>query len=156
MSDENTQLRTRHPDLLRYIEEARHDMKYHGTGQWTEDQLLASYALATIMGGYHHLFKVKECGRGVEINISGSLSTWDGNALTRTVLVAYRMGVRIEICPSGPGRIKLMAHARYTNDDPNCGLHFWERHPSLDHLAELCGQWKLPAVTDEKQEGGVA
>ena len=155
MSD-NPQLRTRHPELLRYIEDARKPMEYHGNGQWTDDQLLASYALASVAGGYHRLHKIKECGRGVETNLYGGLSTWDVDKLTRLVLVAHCMGVRIEICSSGPGLLKLQAHARYTNDDSKCGLEFFERHPSLDYLAELCGKWKLPAVTDEKQEGGAA
>lgn len=137
-------LRTRHPELMAYIEEARGHMKYHGTG-WTDNQLLASYALAVVCGGYHHLNKIKECGpRGVETSVYGGLSTFDDNQLTRLILCAHRLGVRIEIGSSNPGRIKLMAHARYTSDDKNSGLEFWERHPSLDHLAKLCHDWKLP------------
>lgn len=155
MSADSPQLRTRHPELLRCIDEARQPMKYHGTGTWNDNQLLASYALAVIRGGYHHLNKVKECGpRGVETNVYAGISTFDDNLLTRIVLVAHQMGVRIEIGSSGPGRVKLMAHARYTSDDKNSGLEFWDRHPSLDHLAELCGKWKLPEVTDERQKGG--
>lgn len=145
-SDSADNLRTRHPKLIACIEEARGHMKYHGTG-WTDDQLLASYALSVVRGGYHHLKRIKECGpRGVETSVYAGLSTWDDNLLTRIVLVAYRMGVRIEIGSSGPGRVKLMAHARYTNDDKNSDLHFWERHPSLDHLAKLCQDWKLPEI----------
>ena len=150
MSADN--LRTRHPELLRFIEEARHPMSYHKDAQWTDEQLLASHALAVIVGGFHNLPKIRECGRGVEANIYDGISTWDGNRLTRAVLVAHQMGVRIEICASGPGRIKLIAHARFTSDDKDCGLEFWERHPSLDYLAELCGKWKLPAVTAEPAE----
>ena len=143
-SDSADNLRTRHPQLTAYIAEARGHMKYHGT-EWTDNQLLASYALAVVRGGYHHLNKIKECGpRGVEMSVHAGLSTFDDNLLTRIVLVAHRMGVRIEIGSSGPGMVKLMAHARYTNDDKECGLHFWERHPSLDHLAKLCQDWKLP------------
>jgi hypothetical protein len=141
-------LRTRHPQLLAYIDEAKASMKYHGTGTWNDDQLLASYALAVVEEGYHHLGKIKECGpRGVETSVRSNLSTFDGNRLTRIVLVAHRMGVRIEIGPSGPSMVKLMAHARHINDDKDSGLQFWERHPSLDHLAKLCHEWKLPTIT---------
>lgn len=143
-SNSEDNLRTRHPELLRCIEDARPHMKYHGTGTWNDNQLLASYALAVVRGGYHHLFKIKECGqRGVETSIYAGASTFDDNQLTRLVLVAHRLGVRIEIGSSNPGRIKLIAHARYTNDDKNSDLNFTERHPSLDHLAKLCNDWKL-------------
>lgn len=119
-------------------------MKYHGDGTWNDKQLLASYALAVVRGGYHHLNKIKECGPGgMETSIYAGASTWDDNLLTRIVLVAHRLGVRIEIGSSGPRMIKLIAHARYTSDDKNSALHFRERHPSLDHLAKLCQDWKL-------------
>lgn len=150
MSEDN--LQTRHPELLRLIEEARHPMSYHKDAQWTDEQLLASHALAVIVGGFHHLPKIRAYGRGVESNIYDGISTWDGDFLTRAVLVAHQIGVRIEICASGPGRIKLIAHARFTNDDKDGGLEFWEGHPSLDYLSELCGKWKLPAVTAEPAE----
>ena len=157
MSAENMELRTRHPELLRYIEEARDAMQYKGTGQWTDDQLLASYALAVVREGYHHLGKIKGCGpKGVQTSLGCDAATWDGNLLTRIVLTAHRMGVRIEIGPSGPGMIKLMAHARYTNDDKNSALKFWERHPSLDHLASLCSEWKLPELAQGERGCGVS
>jgi hypothetical protein len=146
-ADSADNLRTRHPELIDYIEEARLPMKYHGNGTWNDNQLLASYALAVVHGGYHHLGKIKECGpRGVETSTHAGLSTFDDNLLTRIVLVAHRMGVRVEIGSSGPGMVKLIAHARYTNDDKNSPLNFYERHPSLDHLAKLCQDWKLPEI----------
>jgi hypothetical protein len=147
-SDSADILRTRHPELLKCIEDARLRMKHHGDGQWTDNQLLASYALAVVRGGYHHLGKIKECGPGgVETSVYSRLFNWDDNILTRIVLVAHRMGVRIEIGSSGPGMVKLIAHARHTNDDKDSGLHFWERHTSPDHLAKLCHDWKLPTTT---------
>jgi hypothetical protein len=152
---DDANLRTRHPELLRYIEEARDAMQFKGTGQWTDDQLLASYALAVVREGYHHLGRIKDCGpKGVQTSLGCDAATSDGNLLTRIVLTAHCMGVRIEIAPSGPGMIKLIAHARYTSDDKNSDLNFWERHPSLDHLAKLCAEWKLPELA--KVEGGAA
>ncbi len=119
-------------------------MKYHGTGQWTDDQLLASYALCIIQGGYHHIGKIKDCGHtGVLASIHGDASTFDCSKLTRMVLVAHQMGVRIAVKSSGPGMIKLVAHARYTSDDKEGTLNFAERHPSLDFLASECKRWEL-------------
>lgn len=137
----------RHPELLRCIEKARPHMKYHGNGQWTDDQLLASYALCVVQQGYHHLGKIKADGRtGVSSSIYGDVSTFDYDKLTRIVLVAHQMGVRISVKSSGPRMIKLLAHARYTSDDKEGALSFAERHPSLDHLAQLCTQWKLQTL----------
>jgi len=133
---------TRHPELLRRIEEAREHMKYHGTGEWTDDQLLASYALCIVQKGYHHLGKIKADGRtGVVTSIHGDASTFDYDALTRIVLVAHQMGVRISVGSSGPRMIKLRAHARYTSDDKNGELCVCHRHPSLDFLASECERW---------------
>lgn len=150
---EDVKLPLRHPKLITYIENARGQMKCRSTATWSDNQLLAIYALAVVRGGFHHLNKVKKCGqRGVETSVYAGLSTFDDNQLTRIVLVAHCMGVRIEIGSSGPCMVKLKAHARYTNDDKDSELGFWERHPSLDHLAKLCQDWKLPAVDLPKDE----
>ena len=40
-----------------WIADAQLSMKHQGSGQWTDEQLFASYALARLKGGYHHLGK---------------------------------------------------------------------------------------------------
>lgn len=133
---------SRHPELLRRIEEARGHMKYQGTGEWTDDQLLASYALCIVQKGYHHLGKIKADGRtGVVSSIYGNASTFDYDTLTRIVLVAHQMGVRMSVGSSGPRMIKLTAHARHSSDETEGELSFAERHPSLAHLASECERW---------------
>ncbi len=128
-------------------------MKYHGTGEWTDDQLLASYALCIVQKGYHHMGKIKADGRtGVVTSIHGDASTFDYDALTRIVLVAHQMGVRISVGSSGPRMIKLRAHARYTSDDKNGELCICHRHPSLDFLASECKRWELPPVIKYTEE----
>lgn len=149
MSENTTQtkpsdiLRTRHPELLFCIDDARILMRHYGSGNWTDDQLLASYTLAVVRGGYHNLSEIKECGpQGVEVSVYPKLSTFDNDLLTRIVLVAHRMGVRIEIGLSEPKMVKLKAYALHINDDKDCGLHLGERHPSIDYLVKLCQEWK--------------
>lgn len=130
-------------------------MKYHGTGQWTDDQLLASYALCIVQRGYHHLGKIKADGRtGVVSSIYGDVSTFDYDTLTRIVLVAHQMGVRITVGSSGPRMIKLSAYARHTSDEAEGGLSFAERHPSLAHLASECERWNLKIEAIETTKEG--
>lgn len=125
----------RHPKLVEMIEEARPHMKYHGTGVWTDDQLLASYALARLKGGYHHLGKIKDCGSsGVQTSIHGTISTFDFTDMTDAVLIAHQMGVRLEVGSSGPRMLKVYAHVRTTSDDAKAGIA--QRHPSVLGLIE--------------------
>ena len=137
---------TRHPHLLQLIEETRPHVAHYGL-TLNDNQLLAAAALAAIRRGFHHILKLKACGPfGVAASFYISPSTYDDDMLTRIVLIAHQMGVRIEIGPSGPGLIKLMAHARITGDNKH-ELDFSERHPSLDALAQRCHAMKLPEIT---------
>lgn len=125
----------RHPKLATMIEEARPHMKYHGKGEWNDNQLLASYALARLKGGYHHLGKIKECGsNGVETSIYGTISTFDFTDMTDAVLLAHQMGVRLEVASSGPRMLKIMAHTRISSDDRKDGIA--QRHPTIAGLIE--------------------
>lgn len=108
-------------------------MKYHGSGQWTNDQLWASYALARLKGGYHHLGKIKDCGHtGVQTSVYGTMSTYDFKDLTDAVLIAHEMGVRLEIKSSGPRMLKVFAHTRVSSDSTE--LFVSDRHPTINGL----------------------
>lgn len=109
-------------------------MKHQGSGQWTDEQLFASYALARLKGGYHHLGKIKPNGRtGVETNVYGSMSTYDFKDLTDAVLIAHEMGVRIDIKSSGPRMLKVYAHTRVSSDDSSA-FFVSDRHPTINGL----------------------
>jgi len=122
------------------IEEARPHMKHHGKGEWSDNQLLASFALARIKGGYHHLVKIKECGSGVETSIYGTISTFDFTDMTDAVLIAHQMGVRLEVKSSGPRMLKIMAHVRVSSDDKDLGSH--QRHPTIDGLIDRAAKFR--------------
>ncbi len=62
--------------------------------------------------GAHHLPKVKEWGRGVCVNYRGDLSTFDGDRLTRLVILAHR------------------------RKPPREGLRMHEYHPTLSDLTK--------------------
>lgn len=96
----------------------------------SENQEFCSSLLALWAGGWHHLPKVHPFGEGVAINWAGDLSTFDGDGLTRLVLLAHEHAVRIEIASSGPRLVKIIAHRR-SHDAPK----YYQRHPDLQKLA---------------------
>lgn len=75
----------------------------------------------------------RPCGDGVEMRMHhGQFSTTDDDSLTRMVLAAHRLCVRLEI-GAFRGMFVLRLHPR----DPY-GDKWWNRHPSLDDLAKAC------------------
>ena len=107
----------------------------------TEKQQSCANMLAEWAGGFHHLPKIKAFGTGICINKYGTISTYDFCELTTLVLLAHRDSIRIEIGSSGPGMIKIIAHRRQPME-PDSGLKFHERHPTLDQLVESIQKFK--------------
>ena len=97
----------------------------------TEDQLYCKELLSDWVFGDHHLPIVHEYGSGICINYVGSISTFDCDRLTRLVLLAHSRFVRIEISPSGPNRIKIIAHRRKSREE---GDRIHQYHPSIQNL----------------------
>ena len=86
--------------------------------------------LADMHKGWHHLpGKIKRHGAGVEINTFRTMSTFDFDDLTRLVFLAHDRCIRIEIKPSGPGRVKLCLWKRARKVE---GMSMWEYHPTLE------------------------
>lgn len=63
---------------------------------------------------------------GVETNVPDNLSTYDFDFLTRIVVVAHDLCVRVSVLPSGPGRLKLRLFARKRDGD------LYTRHPTME------------------------
>ena len=148
-----------HPMAASWIADTQLSMKHQGSGQWTDEQLFASYALARLKGGYHHLGKIKPNGRtGVETNVYGSMSTYDFKDLTDAVLIAHEMGVRIDIKSSGPRMLKVYAHTRVSSDDSSA-FFVSDRHPTINGLIarahaynpEVALVFELVDATSEEQ-----
>ena len=100
-----------------------------------ENQFKCFQMLDDFFGGTHHFDgKVKEWGAGIEINTSQhKFATFDFNGLTKLVVMAHDRAIRVEILPSGPGRLRLVLHYRGKRE----GRTF-EIHPTLeDHLKIL-------------------
>ena len=105
----------------------------------TDDQQFCIAMLEEWACGAHHLPRVHEFGAGVCINFHGDLSTFDGERLTRLVLLAHRDAVRIEIANGGPCAVKIIAHRR---KPPFEGARYWQKHPTLADLSELIEKLK--------------
>ena len=84
--------------------------------------------MTATFGGEHHWPKLKkrEMPQMWECNHAGDLATYDNDKLTRLVLSAHDNCVRVEVGPSGPGRVKIMLHNRKGRDGR---MH--ERHPDI-------------------------
>lgn len=100
-------------------------------GQWACANFLAAF-----FRGWHHVpTKIKECGKGIEINFRPhGMATYDFDNLTRLVLMAHDKMVRVDIQGSGPSMIKLMLHKRDSREGS-----MYERHPTIE---DVLSQWR--------------
>lgn len=91
----------------------------------------AQAVLDAAFRGRHHIpgnVKVGADGKWVwlEANVSGGVSTFDYDVLTRLVFAAHDLCVRVEIQRSGGSLIRLMLSPRYTREGSTM-----DRHPGL-------------------------
>ena len=88
-------------------------------------------------GKHHFPSKLKPFGEGWSINIFGHMSTYDGNALTRLVFLAYDYGFRVEISPVDFQYFRIAIHRRESKEKPEVN---WRDHPTLDTAVR---NWKI-------------
>lgn len=62
-------------------------------------------------------------------------STYDTDTLTRLVVIAHEMCVRVEINPCNPTHLELLFHERQRNGDIS------ERHATIESAIEKCRKW---------------
>jgi hypothetical protein len=84
---------------------------------------------AGVVGGFHHVLgEFKPFGCGVKVHCSsGVWATFDYSRLTGLVVRAHDEMVRVELIPSGPGRVGFAMWKRHTREGR---LH--ERHPTME------------------------
>lgn len=90
-----------------------------------------------LFGGEHHITgKIKPCGYGWELNDRWkNYASFDSYLLTKLTLMAHKYAVRVEICPSGPGMLKICIWQRSREG------RLSERHPTIE---EAINNIKLP------------
>lgn len=88
---------------------------------------------AILFGGAHHIpGKIVEHGFGWRLIChSGSLATWDGDTLTRFVIMCHHFMVRGEINPCNFQATSLCIWQRKGRDGKMS-----ERHPTIEQAAE--------------------
>ena len=69
--------------------------------------------------------RVVHWGFGLRMTWFSEVATFDGNALTRLVLLAHERRCRVAISPASPRHISIEVHARKEQG------RFCERHPGL-------------------------
>lgn len=95
----------------------------------SDDQWACARMFAEVVGGFHHVNGTfKPVGRGIGISSTGSRwATWDYDLLTRLVILAHDRMIRVELRPSGPGRVGFALWKRHKRDG---GMA--ERHPAME------------------------
>lgn len=96
-----------------------------------------------VFGGRHHTRSVEFAEVCYFIKFYQALTTWDGNTLTKIVVAAHDLGLRVDAEPNGMRGMRVMVHNRKQRN----GLV--EGHPTLEQHLQRIGR-----VT--KQEGGEA
>ena len=92
---------------------------------WTLEEKLYKF-LDIVFRGKHHVRKFERCSSWAVVVPHGSMATVDNNELTKTVLAAHELGLRVEITNNGNHGIKLFLHSRNRRDGSIC-----EKHPTI-------------------------
>ncbi len=97
-------------------------------------------------GGWHHVGPRKDLHRStVSFTVGGDISTYDWTVLTRLVLAAHAVRVRVELTNGGPRRLKVFLSLR-ENTPKDWATH----HPDLDDLIALARTLKDEVYGDPK------
>ena len=88
-----------------------------------------------VFGGRHHTHSV-ELKDGVLyiIKFWDNLATWDDNKLTKIVVAAHDLGLRVDAQPNGMRGMRLMIHNRAQRESIVRG------HPTLEQHLEKIGR----------------
>lgn len=110
------------------------DEKYYRSDWMSDDQYECAKMFASVLGGFHHVNGTfKQCGRGIKIHhYGGSFATFDYYNLTRLVVIAHDEMVRVELIPSGPGRLGFAMWKRHGREG---GVE--ERHPTIEQAIAM-------------------
>ena len=82
--------------------------------------------------GTHNVRRIYACGSdGLQFCIRKKISTYHCDTLTRLVLIAHAMRVRVELSGASNNYLRVVLHAREATGG------FAQRHPGLVDLAQM-------------------
>lgn len=115
--------------------------------------LLVADILGQVFRGLYHLDNGStlrkpywHAERYIEVNVYGSLATYDSDELTTLVLACHEQAVRLEIRSGGPHHVKLCFSPRVRGS-----TSLMERHPDID---EAVAVYRRHLALDAPQEHG--
>ena len=88
-----------------------------------------------VFGGRHHTSKVIDRDGFFEVKFWQDVATWDGNIMTKMVVAAHDLGLRVNFDANGLRGLKVLLHNRKSREGM---LH--KRHPTLEQHLELIGR----------------
>ena len=115
---------------------------------WRDDLARCAWVLVRAYRGAHHVPRVRVGQRHLEINHCGDLSTADGDLLTRLVVLAHDVAVRVKVTASGPRMVRITLYPRrHTN-------RVETNHPTLEEAATRVrgGDDPCPVAVPEEVE----
>ncbi len=89
-----------------------------------------------VFGGEHHVRKLSRVQHYYVCVPHGSLSTFDGDNLTRVVLASHMLGLRADVENHGMRGVRILLHNRPVREGRFC-----ERHPTIDKPIKKCEEW---------------
>jgi hypothetical protein len=100
----------------------------------TNDQWECAQLFADVVGGFHHVTgEFKAFGEGIAVSDThGRWATFDYDRLTRLVVLAHDRMIRVDLVPSGPGRVGFTFWKRHTREGS-----MFERHPTMEQAIAM-------------------
>ena len=102
--------------------------------------------LGIVFHGEHNIpGPITAFGYGWKLHCRRTLETYDGDLLTRLVVLGHDLCVRVEVGPSNPQGVSVVVHQRQRT-----AARQSERHPTLEDAAARCRQsagWMLVDVS---------
>jgi hypothetical protein len=101
-----------------------------GTSMRTTEAEATEFFAAFYRGEHHFPGKIKPYGEGWSMSHFGSMATYDGNELTRLVLLAHEKCIRVQVEQGGPNRLRIAIWKREREGD------MFQRHPTIEQALE--------------------
>jgi hypothetical protein len=119
----------------------RSRLEAHGCPKPSDAGLRCADLVERLVGGLHHVYGSKGAdgvdwtGSFVKVIVSPGMATFDWSAMTRAVLLAHELSIRVEITNAGRYEA-LLLHPRLA-DDGTGEADMMTHHPTVDRMVAL-------------------